>query len=222
MPGHGTSSFASRSPQRMDATGKQPGCASPCDKDVGPGTYTPLPGLGHPFWQPWHSDPMRMGSSFVSKTVKAATPRPVTANVDFLADVDMSTVQTSMPSSRGLTWPHGERKPPHFHVPFRAYPSTGGDPRGRSRGLDEWYELDEVGASPIALFGTLTVNMNRTPRKYSSTFNSKVPSRPSAKGATAAGALGPGSHQIDRSGIKVRPPLFRQFSPSVLSHDDAA
>lgn len=206
MSSSGSHVFASRTPQRGDATGKLPGCESPCSRDIGPGTYDLLPGVGHPFWQPWHIDPMRQQSSFISKTEKAKTPPPPTQNVDFLGDADVSVIQGSMPASRGLTWTTGERKPPHFHVPFRAYPSNGGEPRGRSKGLDQWYDIDRVCASPLGLHGTLVVNMHRTPRRYASTFQSKQPSRPRPGSGGSAGALGPGSHDIDRSGIKIRDP----------------
>ena len=72
----------------------------------------------------------------------------MTADVDLAANVPggvsahhLQFVQGRMPASQGLTWPKGERKPPHFHVPFRAYPSAGGAPRGRSKGLDTIYDL---------------------------------------------------------------------------------
>lgn len=158
-----------------------------------------------------------MSCSFISKTVKSPTPRSVTADVDLAADIPggvsahhLKFVQGRMPASQGLTWAQGERKPPHFHVPFRAYPSAGGAPRGRSKGLDKIYDLDQTIASPIALHGTLAVNMQRTPRKYASTFQSRVPARPAAAaGRSLSGdvsAGGPGSVEIDRSGIKVKEP----------------
>ena len=67
------------------------------------------------------------------------------------------------------------------------------------------YDLDKVTASPVGLHGTLTVNMRRTPRKYASTFKSTVPARPSSASGSSAGALGPGSYAVDRSGVKVAP-----------------
>lgn len=211
MEGKGHAVFVSRTKQRGDATGKQPGQESPCSRDVGPGTYDQHPvACLSSCYQPWHIDPVRSGSTFLSKTEKTPQPRPLTANVDFasldVARREVDATLGSMPASRGLTWTSGERKPPHFHVPFRAYPSNGGEPRGRSRGLDEWYDLDHVCASPLGLHGTLGVNMVRTPRKYASTFNSKVPSRPRPGRGSGAGALGPGSIEVDRSGIKVRDP----------------
>ena len=148
-----------------------------------------------------------MGSAFISHTLKNPTPRPNTADCDWV-DVDLRAVQGSMPASQGLTWAQGVRKPPHFHVPFRPYPSMGGDPVGRSKGLDEWYNCDKTCASPVALHGTLAVNMRRTPRRYASTFKSNQPARPPPDKATggSAGPLGPGSYPIDRSGIKVKEP----------------
>lgn len=218
---NGTYVFASRCPQRLDATGKQPGCASPCDVDVGPGTYSPRPGSGQPFLKPWITEPASrhgMSASFISRTEKTPTPRPITADVDLAADVPggvsahhLRFTHGRMPASEGLTWPHGERKPPHFHVPFRPYPSMGGAPRGRSKGLDMLYDLDHTSASPGALHGTLVVNMRRTPRKYASAFKSRVPARPSAGSSHAAffgddGGLGPGSIEVNRDGIKLKEP----------------
>lgn len=219
MIARGTPAFASRVPQRLDATGKQPGCESPCDADVGPGTYTPRPGTGQPFLKPWIAPPQSfhgMSYSFISKTQKTPTPRSVTADVDLAANVPggvsahhLQFVQGRMPASQGLTWPKGERKPPHFHVPFRAYPSASGAPRGRSKGLDTIYDLDQTIASPIALHGTLAVNMARTPRRYASTFRSRAPARPPAGGSPRnfygeASALA--SREAERGGIKIKEP----------------
>ena len=129
--GRGSYFFASRVPQRLDATGGVPGCSSPCDRDVGPGTYSPRAGQGYPFLRPWITESASshgMGPSFISRTVKNPTPRPVTADVDVAADLpggvsayQLKFTHGAMPASSGLTWANGERKPPHFHVPFRAY-----------------------------------------------------------------------------------------------------
>ena len=199
--------FNSRTPQRGDASGKQPGAESPCSRDIGPGTYDPRPGAGQQCWQPWLNDPMRMGSAFASQAEKCPVPRPLTASVDHGGDFGISAkylkqLQGDVPGSRAHSWPKGERKPPHFHVPFRAYPSLGGQPRGRSPGLDAFYDLDNAIASPVALHGTLTVNMSRTARVYASTFKSKQPSRPNPGAVGAGELLGPGSYNIDRTFLK--------------------
>ena len=202
-----SSSFASRLPQRGDATGKQPGCESPCSPDVGPGAYDPRPGIGNPAYTPWLRDPMRMGSQFISRTQNRPTPAAITGKVNLtITPKHIRTVYGASPSSRGHKWPNGERTPPHFHVPFRAYPCEGGEPRGRSIGLDTFYELDDTGATPVALFGTLTINMERTARVYASSFNSKQPSRPRAGSGSSAGPLGPGSYNLRRDGIDLKEP----------------
>ena len=197
--------FASRTAQRGDATGKPAGTASPCSRDIGPGTYDPRPGIGQATWKPWLNEPTRMTYSFASRSAKSPLKKPLTADLTH-KQVPMSVTQGAMPASRGLTWPAQERKPPHFHVPFRAYPSAGGTPRGRSKGLDEFYELDTTGATPVGLFGTLTVNMNRTSRVYASTFKSRQPSRPSPDCSGGSGTLGPGEYDLRRSGIALKDP----------------
>lgn len=199
--------FNSRTPQRLDATGKQPGLESPCSVHVGPGAYDCKPGTGQPYYKPWLREPTRKTSAFASQTIKGALPRPLTANLDHGGDFGISAkylrhLQGDVPGNKARTWPKGERKPPHFHVPFRAYPSMGGDPRGRSKGLDEFYELDNTIASPVALHGTLTVNMKRTARVYASTFRSKQIARPHPGPASSSESLGPGSYNIDRTFLK--------------------
>ena len=159
---------------------------------------------------------MRKGSTFASKTVKSPMPKPLTADIEVGEKVEFGVgaqylkhVRGSMPASQGLTWAQGERKPPHFHVPFRAYPSAGGTPRGRSKGLDEFYDLDHSFASPLALHSTLAVNMHRTSRVYASTFKSRLPARPQPDSSGGSGALGPGSYTVDRihsSGIQLKEP----------------
>lgn len=110
------------------------------------------------------------------------------------------------PGTHSAPWPHGERKPPFFHVPFKPYPLESGAPRGRSKGLDEFYDLDTTIASPIALFGTLGVNMVRSPRRYQPAFHSKVPSRPKSAATSSAGELGPGSYNLLRNGVDLKDP----------------
>jgi len=207
--------FASRVPQRGDASGKFPGAESPCSNLVGPGSYSPSPGCGHPFYTPWLREPLRKSGTFASKTQKTPLPRSLTADVDHGGDGGINArylkrTQGDVPGSRAQAWPRGERKPPHFHVPFRAYPSMGGDPRGRSPGLDQFYELDTVVASrPGALHGTLTVNMERTARVYAPVFKSNAPVRangPGSGGGDTSEFLGPGAYNLDRSGIKIKEP----------------
>ena len=201
--------FNSRSKQRGDASGQPAGTGSPLSRDIGPGAYDPRPGWGQPYWRPWLNDPLRKGSAFASQTVKSKLPRPLTAHVDCLADFGGNYdkfLHGAAPGSRAQTWSRGERKPPHFHVPFRAYPLDNGEPRGRSPGLDQFYDLDSVRASPIALNGTLAVNMKHTDRKYASIFKSKVPARPSAAAHGGSGELGPGQYNVAKNTIRVKEP----------------
>ena len=207
-------------------------------EEVGPGAYSPVPGVGTIFWQPWIIEPAKMGSVFSSRTQKAAMPRPVTADIDvggsdfggaqsgFYTSLSPSSHTHSLsllypqisdnlyrkvgcaPGSKAFTWPHGERKPPHFHVPFRPYPSLGGEPRGREIGLDTYYDLDRAAfASPVAL-----------PARSASTCTAPHASTPRPSKRRAArpreahrlthldNPLGPGSYNIDRSGIKLKEP----------------
>ena len=229
--------FNSKCPQRVKP-GKQPGTEASCSEEVGPGAYSPVPGVGTIFWQPWIIEPAKMGSVFSSRTQKAAMPRPVTADIDvggsdfggaqsfilhlsralFSHPLALSLLYPHLsdnlyrkvgcaPGSKAFTWPHGERKPPHFHVPFRPYPSLGGEPRGREIGLDTYYDLDRAAfASPVALHSTLGINMYRTSRVYASTFKSKQPGHELRIGSNLDNPLGPGSYNIDRSGIKLKEP----------------
>jgi hypothetical protein len=200
--------FHSRVPQRGSATGASQYAESPCPPDVGPGAYDPK------LVEPWLVEPERPGSAFASRTTKSKMERPLTAGVNMLgSDMGFASkdklglLRSGMPNARGQSWPRGARKPPHFHVPFRPYPSAAGEPRGRSPGLDEFYELDLVQASPSALHGAFTANLNRTSRAYASTFKSKQPARPVASASAGAGFdLGPGAYNIDRSGIKLKDP----------------
>ena len=86
-----------------------------------------------------------------------------------------AATQGDVPGSDGRKWGKDARKPPHFHIPFRAYPFEGGEPRGREKGLDTFYEVDAVSASPSALHATLAVNMKRTPLTYAPVFKSRLP-----------------------------------------------
>jgi len=187
--------FKSRVPQR--------GKALEISSEVGPGTYTPRPGHGCPGASAAIIDPLRQGSAFASKSKKAELKKGVTSDVDFAPAHVLSHLPLA-PGTHSATWPHGERKPPHFHVPFKPYPLEAGAPRGRSKGLDELYDLDATAASPVALFGTLGVNMVRSPRRYKAAFHSRVPSRP--KSAATSGALGPGSYNLARGGVVLKDP----------------
>ena len=70
--------FNSKTKQRGDATGRPAGLDPP-NPEVGPGSYDPKPGNGHPYWKPWHIDPIRQTSTFASKTQKTQAERPLTA-----------------------------------------------------------------------------------------------------------------------------------------------
>lgn len=189
--------FNSRTPQRPIVI---------YSAEVGPGTYNPKPGAGMPCLTPWLKEPLRQGSAFASKSQKTPEQKTLAADVEYAPPeaARMSNLPKA-PGSAALKWPHGERKPPHFHVPFRAYPSQAGDPRGREKGLDLFYDLDAIAASPVALNGTLAVNMVRHPRRYA-TIGSRVPARPRHSDPGSAGGLGPGSYTLSRDGISLKDP----------------
>ena len=93
-----------------------------------------------------------------------------------------------------MPWAEGKRKPPFFHIPFKPYPLESGAPRGRSKGLDEFYDLND----------TMIDSMLRSPRKYNMRDNMK-PARPKSAELGSAGPLGPGSYTLDRSFMRGRP-----------------
>lgn len=193
--------FNSGVPQRAPPN-MQPGQEPSTGELIGPSTYTPKASTGQPFLKEWIQDPAREQSAFASKTQKSAMPRSLTADLDIGKDFGArgsKVVRGSAPGSHGLGWAKGQRTPPFFHVPFRAYPLEGGEPRGRDIGLDIFYEIDTVSCSPIALNATLAVNVERSQRRYSSTFRSKQPARPNADNRGGSGELGPGSYTLHRS-----------------------
>ena len=205
--------FNSKCPQRADATGRPAGLAGP-SPDIGPGAYDPRPGYGQPFWKPWLNDPMKMNSTFASKTQKSPLPRPLTADINLSTGAEfLPRTNSAAPGSQASKWPQNPRKPPHFHPPFRAYPMDTGAPKGREKGLDEYYELDVVSASPTALHGTLAINMKRTNRLYASSFKSKAPQRFKHNTNMGAGALGPGSYPVDRTFLKASDRPSTAFIP---------
>jgi hypothetical protein len=137
----------------------------------------------------------------IASTSPPAPPSPPTPHHDHSRSSDLSSISGAAPGSRSQGWGRGERKPPHFHVPFRAYPGLLGEPRGRDVGLDRFYNIDSTGATPIALNGTLEVNMRRHPRHYAATFKSKQPARPIRDLDAGAGFLGPGRLISDPKGL---------------------
>ena len=202
--------FKSRVPQRAKP-GALPGQSASTSSLVGPGAYTPKPGAGQPFWRDWLIDPTRQQSAFASRTVKAPIPKPLTADIDIgttFGDRGSKKFRGSAPGAYGRSWKGSERRPPPFHVPFRAYPLEGGEPRGREPGLDVFYNVDDAVASPIGLHGTLVANMVRTDRTYAVAFKSKVPARPQGDCRLGSGDLGPGSYKLPRS-----------QSSSIVMHD---
>ena len=189
--------FKSRVPQRPKQN---------VGPELGPGAYSPKPGQGCPGAASEIIDPQRQSQAFASKSKKAALKKPPGADVDWPpAHVAEMRHLPRGPGSHPFAWPHGERKPPFFHVPFKAYPGLCGEPRGRSKGLDEIYDNDATGATPIGLNGTMGVNMKRSPRRYS-IMSSKVPARPKAADLGSAGELGPGWYNLARNGIDLKDP----------------
>jgi hypothetical protein len=142
----------------------------------------------------------------IASTSPPAPPSPPTPHHDHSRSSDLSSISGAAPGSRSQGWGRGERKPPHFHVPFRAYPGLLGEPRGRDVGLDRFYNIDSTGATPIALNGTLEVNMRRHPRHYAATFKSKQPARPIRDLDAGAGFLGPGSYPTPKGCIQLKEP----------------
>jgi len=178
------------------------------DPERGPGMYSPKPGYGIPKEAAAIFDPLRQGSAFASKSKKAEIRPSTAANVPFAPDEALQLRHLPRaPGTHSAPWAKGERKPPFFHVPFKPYPLENGAPIGRSPGLDQFYELDHIGASPVALFGTMTVNMSRSPRRYSvmKTKTKVVRGQPMYK--SGAGNLGPGQYNIPRNGIDLKDPL---------------
>lgn len=195
--------FNSQVAQRVKP-GMLPGQEESTSNLVGPSTYNGFQAtIGQPFVREWITEPKRKQSSFASKTEKNPLPRPLTADIDHGKDFGergsrKTTGCGGAPGSRGLPWTQDLRKPPFFHIPFKAYPFEGGEPRGREPGLDKFYELDTVVASPLALTATMAINVERSQRKYSATFRSKLPARPITDARGGSGNLGPGSYTLHR------------------------
>ena len=111
---------------------------------LGPGSYTPTGSFGHAFGArpgpgEWQVDPKRPGSAFSSRTLKGKHPVPITADCAFshgkaYGDMNLRKLQADVPGNAGRKWGKDARKPPHWHIPFRAYPFEGGEPRGREQG----------------------------------------------------------------------------------------
>ncbi len=106
--------FKSRSPQRFELVSGE------SREGVGPGTYSPLPGPGQPFLQPWLIEPTRKGSQFASKSDRNKNAQSNIAGVQLWQGQYAGTRHfVKAPGSSGSKWLEGERKPPFFHVPFR-------------------------------------------------------------------------------------------------------
>ena len=111
---------------------------------LGPGSYTPTGSFGHAFGAKpgpgeWQLDPKRPGSAFSSRTKKGKHPVPITATCAFshgkkYGDMNLRSTQADVPGNDGRKWGKDARKPPYWHIPFRAYPFEGGEPRGREPG----------------------------------------------------------------------------------------
>ena len=195
--------FNSHVPQRAKPN-MLPGQEPSTTPLIGPGAYNPKISLhsGQPFVREWVSEPKRQQSAFASKTQKTQAERPLTADIDIGDDFGERGSKknaTAAPGSHGLSWSKDVRKPPFFHVPFKPYPFEGGEPRGREIGLDVFYEVDTVSATPLALHATMAVNIQRSQRRYASTFKSKLPARPNPDSRGGSGELGPGSYTLHRS-----------------------
>ena len=168
---------------------------------IGPGTYNPVT-------EPLIREPTRMNSQFASKSDRMKKEKGNSDDVKLWEGKYAGTQHLpKAPGSHGVQWPAGERTPPFFHVPFRPYPLESGAPKGRSPGLDQFYDLDSVGASPVALYGTMGVNVQRSPRRYIHLRVSPVPPRPRSSDPGSAGHLGPGSYTLERKGIGLKDPL---------------
>lgn len=191
--------FNSNVPQRVPP-GLLPGQKKTCSELLGPGAYSPKPGVGQPFLVPWLKEPTRQQYAFSSRSAnRGKMPVHPTAEVAVRGvdetDRGDKLGRIQAPGAHGRTWGKDERKPPHFHVPSRAYPLESGDPRGRDPGLDGFYDDART---------TLVYGMEHTSRRYASTFRSDVPARPSADASGGSGELGPGSYTcsyalLDRS-----------------------
>lgn len=184
---------------------------------LGPGSYSPTPGHGHNFGArlgpgEWSIDPRRNSWALKSETIKSPMPRPLTAECNHGKTYGISAdylkwLQGDVPGSKASPWGKNARKPPHFHIPFKPYPFIGGEPKGREKGLDEFYEVDKVAATPIGLHATLEVNMKRTNRKYHTVFRSKVPARPRSASTATPDDVGPGkykTHEPPEGSVQLR------------------
>jgi len=189
--------FASVAPQRQIFN------ESADAADVGPGSYDPI------LPRPWLVEPMRQGSQFASKSQRSMRKgeQPLGSDVGYppASTTEMKYLPQA-PGSSGISWQCGERKPPFFHVPSRAYPLASGAPRGRAQGLDRMYELDGITASPVGLNGALAANVMRSPRKYKNLRADHRPVRPRSADPGSAGHLGPGSYSLERQGVRLRDP----------------
>ena len=200
---------------------------------LGPGSYTPKWSEGgHAAGgrlgpEQWSIDPRRQNSSFKSQTQKGKLQRPLTADCNHGRKYGVSAnyikwLQGDVPGAAGRQWGKDARRPPHTHIKSRAYPFEGGEPKGRDVGLDVFYEVDNVVASPIGLHATLAVNMKRTDRTYASSFRSKAPARPRTASQSTPDTLGPGSHNTNEytavvlKNPNVPSPWARPFSGGMM------
>jgi len=144
-------------------------------RPLGPTSYNPPT-------PEWMRDPERESSVFASKTQKSSIKKMLTSDIDFLNKPELlHKVHGDVPGSLGYSWP---RKSHEINI-------------GRSGDelVDRWYDAD-VGAKQ-----TLATNVQRSPRKYASSFSS-ASKRFSQTRQTHE--LGPGAYEIPIVAVQVK------------------